>query len=107
MGMCKDCKHGNGLTLEEEKQSILVQKQIASLAGIGGEAKTKKIEEIVAENENLRKVHGGLSLSMKPTDVDGTYVVCSNKDQLAFEKAKEAGIIHKYYFSCPFFEAVK
>ena len=111
MGMCRECKHGRPLTLDDEKQSLVAQKQIhdVTFSPRSVDEKAKAIEKIVMadENKTLQPAHGGLSLSMKPMDADGQYIACSNKEQLAAEKATKGEIVHKYYFQCPFFKAAE
>jgi len=109
MGMCRECKFGRALTLDEEKASLVAQRQMNEVkySPASVEEKAKAVEKIAMANPSLQKAHGGLSLSAKPTDADGQYIACSNKEQLGAEKAKKGEIVHKYYFSCPFFAEAK
>jgi len=114
---CRNCKWASPLLVKDENISLEAQKRIKDVEATNKAEREAKIEKIVTEPKysKLRSIHGGLSVSKKETDIDGTYIVCNNSEQLEDSdkianstmkrpRGEKEGIVHKYYFTCPYFE---
>ena len=103
---CRNCVFSSPFTVEDEDHSIKAQAEMKaareSVIGKGKQPRLAAIEKVALspKHKTLQSAHGGLSMSKKETDIDGTYVVCSNPGHLKDEKATKKGIVHKYYFHC-------
>jgi len=105
---CGNCKSSKPLDKAIVKKSVELRVRIAKARELIKSERKEKIAAIKesAEYLDLLKVKGLISVTEKVTDPEegSVYIVCPNAEHLKDEKA-EGGVVHKYYFKCPHFEA--
>lgn len=107
--ICKNCVFGRDLSLEMIDLSANARVDIAKVkAEAKGKVQRREfVEKTINKYPDLKKMHGGFSMTQKPPDINGIYVACSNEEQLKREKATKEEIVHKYYFTCSSFKERK
>ncbi len=111
--ICRNCKHSNPLSTGFIDKSLKAQADMVTekqkVIGTGKIPRLNAVKKVVEKSEYSEHInlHGSFSMVRKKLDGDGDYVSCSNTDHLMDEKGKKEGIVHKYYFSCTYFEGDK